>query len=93
MGSLSGLRDDLVSSLEKSLVGPLEGPTETFRETPDRRYVSGILYPKGLQVGEAEDSNDIPEGDSDMDAAVPSAGFSMVSEREPSSMGLSVRIG
>ncbi|MDG6912791.1 MAG: hypothetical protein JRN35_06895 [Nitrososphaerota archaeon] len=90
VGTVS-LRDELVLSLEKALVGPSEGPGELINETPDRRYVSGILYPVGLNVGEAEDSNN--EGESGDEDSANTSRLSMISERRPSSMGLSVITG
>ncbi len=88
---MTSLRDELVISLEKALVGPSEGPSELISETPDRRYVSGILYPVGQSVGEAEDSNN--EGESGDDDNANTSRLSMISERRPSSMGLSVTSG
>lgn len=87
---MSGLRDDLVGAIERSLVGPLDGPTESFTDVPDRRYISGILYPKDLEVGEGEDANDIEEDGGDGTGGAASARLSTMSEKKPSSMGVSV---
>jgi hypothetical protein len=42
------LRDDVVAHLRKAYLGPSEGPDEVLRDRPDRVYLVGTLYPRGV---------------------------------------------
>jgi hypothetical protein len=42
------LRDDVVTHLRKAYLGPFEGPDEFLRDRPDRVYLVGTLYPRGV---------------------------------------------
>ncbi len=66
----SDVRDDLVGSLRKKLMGP-EEEDESFAELPNRKYIVGVLYPQGTEVLETsegegfEGDTDEPEGEED----------------------------
>ncbi|MCH7231598.1 DISARM system helicase DrmA [Glycomyces sp. L485] len=60
-----GVRDGLIEYLNRDLLGPWDGDTETFRnETPRGRYLVGQLGPKTLR-GEAPTDDDDPANDPD----------------------------
>ncbi|WP_428116982.1 DISARM system helicase DrmA [Candidatus Poriferisodalis sp.] len=85
------IRDDLVDTLSRELLGPFDGPDETLRQRPTGKYLVGRLAPAGTQVGQEEDEGtaDIGAGDENADAGYASP-ISMA--MNPSSIGLSFTI-
>ncbi|GEB50337.1 helicase-related protein [Streptomyces cacaoi] len=45
-------RDEFVSYLRRQLVGPAYAEDETLVDPPDRRYLMGTLYPRGVSLSE-----------------------------------------
>jgi transcription elongation factor Elf1 len=82
------VRRRLVEGLEKSLLGPLEGPEEEFIKLPTQRYIVGILFPSGTVVAPEQDINNPSEGEDEEDSS-PSNNMSLKDELRPSSMGMS----
>ena len=86
------LRDELTAMVIKDLLGPAGGPEEELHQYEDhvfKRYLVGMLAPKGSEVAE-EELDELATGDGDEgeegepDASVPAGGTYY-----PSSMGLS----
>lgn len=48
----TGVRDDFVSYVRSQLVGPFRGPSEVIADTPNRRYLMGILFPRSVAFEE-----------------------------------------
>ncbi len=44
----TGVRDDFVGYVRSQLVGPFSGPSEVIADTPNRRYLMGILFPRSV---------------------------------------------
>lgn len=82
------VRRKLVEGLEKSLLGPLDGPEEEFIKLPTQRYIVGILFPSGTIVAPEQDIDNPSEEDDDEDSS-PSSNMSLKDELRPSSMGMS----
>lgn len=82
------VRRRLVEGLEKSLLGPLDGPGEEFIKLPTQRYIVGILFPSGTIVAPEQDINNPSEGEDEEDSS-PSNNMSLKDELRPSSMGMS----
>ena len=82
------VRDDLVNQLERSILGPLEGPTESLEALPSRRYIVGVLFPSGTSLGPEEAVGEPGDG-SDEEGAAPFGTFAAEDELRPASMGLS----
>ena len=49
------MREDLVETLGRELLGPFGGPGEVLRQRPTSRYLLGRLAPAGTQVSPEED--------------------------------------
>ena len=47
-------RKELLDYLERVLLGPANGPGEVVEGTPLLRYMTGMLFPSGVEVGQAE---------------------------------------
>ena len=86
-----GLRDDLVATLSRELLGPFEGPSEALRQRPTGRYLLGRLAPAGTAVSQEED-----EGASDSSAEDDTSDSGYASpismSMNPSSIGLSFTV-
>jgi hypothetical protein len=81
----SGVIDDrtaIVDYLNRQLVGPIGGESETLPEKPHKRYLMGILFP--LEAVEDDLDNDTTD---EVDNTV-----SLASEFKPSSMALSFAV-
>lgn len=64
--TLDDVRDRFVRFLEKELVGPTDGETETLTDPPHRRYLAGTLYPRpNDEVVEHEDAATPEQSDLD----------------------------
>jgi hypothetical protein len=50
--SFAEVRDDVVSYVRRQLVGPFTGPAEVIADTPNRRYLMGILFPRAVALEE-----------------------------------------
>ena len=87
------VREELVEELRKQLVGPLEGPMESTTDLPTRRYIVGILYPHDSLVGEEQDANGEEDADGGDGGVSPGVRASVIEEKRPSSMGLTVVLG
>ena len=92
IGRQRGIRDDLVETLSRELLGPFDGPDETLRQRPAGRYLLGRLAPAGTQVSPEEDEGaaDAGTGDDNPDTGYASP-ISMA--MNPSSIGLSFTVG
>ena len=86
-----GVRDDLVDTLSRELLGPSEGPDETIRQRPSVRYLVGRLAPAGTKVSPEEDEGAADAGTSDESDTGYASPISMA--MNPSSIGLSFTIG
>ena len=86
------IRDDLVDTLGRELLGPSDGTDEFLRQRPTGRYLVGRLAPAGTKVSPDEDegASDAGSGDDDSDTAYASP-ISMA--MNPSSIGLSFTVG
>ncbi|MGZ4531338.1 MAG: helicase-related protein [Mycobacteriaceae bacterium] len=50
------LRDSFVLYVRRQLVGPFGGADELIADTPNRRYLMGILFPRSVEVAEYVES-------------------------------------
>lgn len=86
-------RDQLVGYLRHQMCGPTQGDAELLQERPDRRYLLGILYPRGteLSLSQADSSDESGRQDpGEMDPIEePEALTSMFAQRAPAAMGIS----
>ena len=86
------MRNDLVETLSRELLGPFDGPGEALRQRPTSRYLLGRLAPAGTEVSREEDEGAADAGaggdNQDTDYASP---ISMA--MNPSSIGLSFTVG
>ncbi len=73
-------RSELLSFIRKQLVGPHKSEDELLKDSPQKRYLSGILYP----VAATKVADDEQESQSDEDA--------LKSDFKPSSMALSFAV-
>lgn len=81
-------RDRLVQYLRAQLVGPADGPSETLTDIPHRRYVAGILYPRGASAEAHLDDEDPDENGSGEDEQENDA-VRLTHEWDPSSLAIS----
>lgn len=86
----SYLRQELVERIEQDLVGPYE-VDEILQDRPTDVYLTGILYPEGSQVSRQEEESLESEGKGAEKESY-DEGVSLVSQKKPSSMGLSFAI-
>ena len=86
------MREDLVETLGRELLGPFDGPGEVLRQRPTSRYLLGRLAPAGTQVSPEEDEGtaDATRGSDSADTGYASP-ISMA--MNPSSIGLSFTLG
>ena len=86
------IREDLVETLGRELLGPYGGPSEVLRQRPTSRYLLGRLAPAGTQVNPEEDEGtaDATRGGDSADTGYASP-ISMA--MNPSSIGLSFTLG
>jgi hypothetical protein len=88
-------RDSVIEFLRKTLYGPAGGATEEINGTPLLRYMSGLLFPSGIKVGEVADAvtataeEDAAVVDQDADSQVIDTGVELTSEALPSAVGIS----
>lgn len=83
-------RDQLVTILQRDLIGPRDGPDEILRgrDRPGDRYLTGALYP--APVTGAEQLSDEADADpEDGESAGPGEAVDLGSTHRPISMGLS----
>lgn len=85
----AGLRDEIVTELERELLGPRGGPDEIFAELPTQRYISGVLYPRESEPTGEEAADVEPEGEGDDDIQTRSVRSGGSRLKRPSAMGLS----
>ena len=87
-----GVRDDLVHTLSRELLGPSDGTDEFLRQRPTGRYLVGRLAPAGTKVSPDEDegASDAGTGADDSETGYASP-ISMA--MNPSSIGLSFTVG
>jgi hypothetical protein len=48
-------RDEIVGFARRTLLGPANGEDETITGTPLLRYMTGILFPRGANLGGISD--------------------------------------
>ena len=86
------MREDLVETLGRELLGPFGGPGEVLRQRPTSRYLLGRLAPAGTRVSREEDEGtaDATRGGDSADTGYASP-ISMA--MNPSSLGLSFTLG
>lgn len=92
-------RDDLVTYVRRTLMGPMAGETEVVKGTPFLRYMTGILFPQGVLLGNATDAvaataDDVGDdaGDSEEIADDIAGGVDLASEQLPSAVGISFKV-
>ena len=85
------LRDDLVATLSRELLGPFEGGGEALRQRPTGRYLLGRLAPAGTTVSPEEDEG---AADSRTGDDIPDTGYAspISMAMNPSSIGLSFTV-
>ena len=92
-------RLDVIDYVRRTLMGPVSGEKEVVKGTPFLRYMTGVLFPKGLLLGNtadevtatAEDSSeDANDGEEIVDGI--GGGVDLASEQLPSAVGLSFKV-
>lgn len=91
MNDYEKLRSEAVQMLKKDFIGPYFGETEElildFDETPLKRYLTGVLYPRSTLFNKEEDIEEQKGSDVSFEAAENSLALSNL--RYPSSFGIS----
>jgi hypothetical protein len=95
MSNTYSQRDAVIEYLRQTLFGPIDGPSEVLDGTPLLRYMTGLLFPAGIKIGEAEDGltasaeddGAIREGEEEEDR--PERGLDLTTEALPSTVGIS----
>jgi len=92
-------RDDLLSYVKRTLMGPVGGETEVLEGTPFLRYMTGILFPQGALLGKVGDdvtatADEIVSDASDVEGGHDeiASGVDLASEQLPSAVGLSFKV-
>lgn len=98
MSSSTDDRANIVSYLERQLVGPVHGDAEVLTEDPSRRYLTGLLYPQ-LEATDNLDPQTAEHGDEILDETPGQVGnigeetdddpLTLAGQHKPSSVGLS----
>ncbi|WP_326826019.1 helicase-related protein [Streptosporangium sp. NBC_01756] len=84
-------RDELVTQLERDLVGPAGSAEETITDPPITKYAAGILFPQSQDaVSDTHAVDEEPENRHSDDA--PDPAVTMANVRYPSSMGMTVSV-
>ncbi len=82
-------RELILDELQRELLGPKEGPDESFNELPTQRYIVGVLYPRDSQPTGEEAADVDSEGESDGDAEIKTVRANPSRLKRPSTMGIS----
>lgn len=92
-------RDHLVAYVRRTIMGPVDGETETVLGTPFLRYMTGILFPRGALLGSTADAvaataDEVGEdaGDTEETADEIAGGVDLASEQLPSAVGISFKV-
>ena len=87
--SNEALREDFVGEVRSRLIGP-SAPNEELREKPNKRYLTGMIFPKGASAGSAmadeEELGDDDAADGDQDEI--ESPMDMLFQKLPASVGL-----
>ncbi|WP_219515145.1 helicase-related protein [Nonomuraea ceibae] len=84
-------RDELVTQLERDLIGPASSPTEVIADPPITKYAAGILFPQSDDsVGDDKALDEELESRHPSDA--PDPAVTMANVRYPSSMGMTFSV-
>ncbi|TQK03433.1 helicase-related protein [Herbaspirillum sp. SJZ107] len=90
------LRDAFIEQVRRRLVGPTE-PDETMRERPNKRYLTGMVFPQGASAGagmadenpDGEDAEAGDEGDEEYGLESPT---DILFQRLPASVGMTFAV-
>ncbi|GAA2141567.1 helicase-related protein [Actinomadura napierensis] len=84
-------RRELVTQLERDLIGPTDGIEEVITDPPITKYAAGILFPRSQDsVTDANALDEEPENRHPSD--VPDPAVTMANVRYPSSMGMTFSV-
>lgn len=83
------LRQDFINEVKSRLLGPMS-PTEELHERPDKRYLTGMVFPRGAKATAAiADEEDIPDDASaDPEESGLESPTDLLFQRLPASVGL-----
>lgn len=84
------LREDLVTVLERDLVGPRAGDDERITDDPVSTYACGVIYPQIAGMIPDEEQDDTSDDADEVGFADPPV--SLANTRYPSSMGLTFAV-
>lgn len=87
-----GMRDDLIETLRRELLGPYGDVDEFLRQRPTGRYLVGRLAPAGTKVSPDEDEG-VSEAGTGVDNSESGYASPISMAMNPSSIGLSVTVG
>jgi len=82
------VRESLIASAVRVLVGPYE-ELEVLSSAPSDTYLTGILWPRGTQIGAEEDDGEGTAADGDDGIELPVPGFRVI---RPCSIGLTFAV-
>lgn len=90
--ALSDMRKEFVEEVRMMLVGPWT-PREELREKPHKRYLTGMIFPRGASAGkaledEAMDSPDVSDASADADDHEIDSPMDLMFQKLPASVGL-----
>ncbi len=82
-------RSQITEYLRQELIGPVDGPNETVKERPFKRYAMGMLFPQdsgNFSDLEEEETEEVSENS---DSGITDSSVSLSFQRLPSSFGIS----
>lgn len=87
------LRSQFVAEVRSRLIGP-SAPDEELQERPNKRYLTGMVFPRGANAGTAaSDEEDLPEDAEGEDEEELESPMDMLFQKLPASVGLTFAIG
>lgn len=86
------LRDGFIAQVHSRLIGPAE-PAEELQEKPNKRYLTGMVFPQGASAaaGLADEQHDAEGADADDDAGAESP-TDILFQKLPASVGMTFAI-
>jgi len=87
------LRQDFLGEVRSRLIGPAS-PHEELREKPNKRYLSGMVFPRGASTGVViADEEDLPDDVSaDEETDGPESPMDMLFQKLPATVGMTLAL-
>ena len=81
------LREDFIGEVRSRLIGP-SAPNEELRERPNKRYLTGMIFPKGANAGSVTADEEELGGDDAADEDEIESPMDMLFQKLPASVGI-----